>query len=367
MDEPTLQDLLVDLSVLDRADSAAVLEATSFARSEYFRRAFMDAAAAADQTDRPLSRFYKLLAIAFDPPLRTDQAQDPFGPLMMFGDGSLRDLSSAHLDLLEAALGKNSNPAFKARLADILWTYKYGRGQTLLDHAATAVRAYLEEARLKQQGSDWAFAPIPLEPALRLSYQVDRPPGEGLSKEAREATAALAEAFETGRQWGAAVTVFRLMQEFGVGDAAANAEACERCAVSAEADHVQIAPECFWEQAIGFWRRAKAEARTEGAIRHAAELAVRQSEARRADSPGVAAVFLEGAIKLLRCIPRRDAEGASANCSTSSPNSRRGPSSTLHGYRRLSMVKKPGSAPRLLSQGKPCSMLSSPLRSMRVR
>jgi hypothetical protein len=99
------------------------------------------------QADLPLSRFYRLLDIAFDPPLRTDQTQDPFGPLVMFGDGSLRDLSAAHLDLLRAALGKDSNPAFTARLADILWTYKHGKGQDLLDYAVTAVRAYLDEAR----------------------------------------------------------------------------------------------------------------------------------------------------------------------------------------------------------------------------
>lgn len=128
MDEPTLQDLLVDISVLDRADIPALLEARTIRGSEYFRRAFMDAAAAVEQTDLPLSRFYKLLAIAFDPPLRTEKAPDPFGPLMMFRDGSLRDLSSAHLDLLQAAPGKDSNPAFKARLADILWTYKHGTG-----------------------------------------------------------------------------------------------------------------------------------------------------------------------------------------------------------------------------------------------
>ena len=306
MDEPTLADLLVEPSTPKRADIGTVLAGVAHIRPHDLRMAFARAAAAAEATDLPLSRFYRLLSLAFEPTLRPDKVQEPFGPLMTFGNGERtllpHDLSPGHLDLLRAALDEALHPAFNARLADILWACKHGPKQDLPRHAATAVSAYLADVRLQQRGEDWAFAPRSLERALRLSLLVDRR-GQGVHQAARDATSELAVAFEAARQWAGVRQVQRLMHEFGIGEPAANAKTCERCATAAEAEGGQLLAEELWEQAIAFWRRAKDDTRAEEAIRQAAELAVRQSERRAADSAGVAASFLEEAIKQLRRLP----------------------------------------------------------------
>lgn len=315
MDEPTLTDLLVEPSTPDRADIRAVLARVAHARPLDMRLVFASAAAEAEASDLPLSRFYRLLALAFEPALRPDKAQEPFGPLMTFGNGERtllpRDLAPGHLDLLRAALDEALHPAFNARLADILWTCKHGARQDIPRHAATAVNAYLADARLQQRGEDWAFAPRSLERALRLSFLVDRR-GQGVHQAARDAVTELAVVFEAARQWAGVSQALRLMYEFGIGEPAANAETCERCATAAEADNRQLVAEELWEQATGWWRRTKDDARFEEAIRQAAELAVRQSEARAADSAGVAASFLEQAIKLLRRLPAAKRAGREA-------------------------------------------------------
>ncbi len=115
----------------------------------------MSAAASAQAADLPLSRLYRLLALAFGPTLRPGQVQGPFSPFWTFGDGRRtplpRDLAPGHLDLLQAALDDALHPAFNARLADVLWICKHGGKQDLPRHAATAVNAYLADARLQQQ------------------------------------------------------------------------------------------------------------------------------------------------------------------------------------------------------------------------
>lgn len=94
-----------------------------------------------------------------------------------------------------------------------------------------------------------------------------------------------------------------LLHEFDIGESGENAEACERCALAAEAVGDTLIAERLWKQATAFWRQGKDASRTEKAIRQAAELAVRQAGSRAADSPGVAASFLEDAIKCLRQLP----------------------------------------------------------------
>ena len=316
MDEPTLAELLVESSTPERADIGTVLAGVAHIRPHDLRIAFMHAAAMAEATDLPLSRFYRLLSLAFEPTLRPDKVQEPFGPLMTFGNGERTllpcDLAPGHLDLLQAALDEALHPAFNARVADILWARKHGSKQDLPRHATTAVSAYLVNARLQQRGEDWAFAPRSLERALRLSFLVDRR-GQGVHQAARDAATDLMGAFEAARQWAGVVQVVRLMHEFGIGESAANAATCERCATAAEAEGGQLLAEGLWEQAIALWRQAKDGTRTEEAIWQAAELAVRQSEARAVDSAGVAASFLEEAIKHLRRLPvarraKREAE-----------------------------------------------------------
>lgn len=306
MDEPTLADLLVDPSTPSRADIGAVLTGLTHTRPLDMRLALAGTAAATEASDLPLSRFYRLLALAFEPTLRPDKVQEPFGPLMKFTNGERtllpRDFAPGHLDLLQAALDEALHPAFNARLADILWTCKHGAKQDLPRHATTAVNAYLADARLQQRGEDWAFGPKLLERALRLSILIDRR-GQGVHQIARDVTTELATKFEVARQWAGVSQAQRLIYEFGIGEPAANAETCERCAVAAEANGMQLVAEGLWEQAIAWWRRAKDDGGAERGIQQAADLAVRQSEARAADSAGVAASFLEEAIKLLRRLP----------------------------------------------------------------
>jgi Domain of unknown function (DUF4209) len=306
MSDPTLADLLVEPSTRDRADIGPLLARLAHARPSDLRMAFADAAAGAESTDPPLSRYYRLLALTFEPTLRPDNVREPFGPLMTFANGERtlvpRDFAPGHLDLLQAALDGTVHPAFNARLADILWTCKHGAKEDLLRHAATAVNSYLADARLKQHGQDWVFAPKSLERALRLSFLVDRR-GRGVHQTARDATTDLAAAFEAARQWAGVSQAQRFMHEFGIGEPATHAETCEQCASAAEADGYQLLAEGLWEQAVSWWRRANDDTRSAEAIRQAAELAVRQSEARAADSAGVAASFLEQAIKQLRRLP----------------------------------------------------------------
>jgi len=68
------------------------------------RMVLASAAAAAVATNLPLSRLCHLFALAFEPTLRPDKVQEPFGPLMTFGNGERmllpRDLAPGHLDLL---------------------------------------------------------------------------------------------------------------------------------------------------------------------------------------------------------------------------------------------------------------------------
>lgn len=302
----TLAELLVDSSTPDRADIGNVLTRAAHPRSFDFRTAFLSAATAAEVTDLSLSRFYRLLALAFEPMLRPDKVQEPFTPLMTFGNGERtslpRDLAPGHLNLLQAALNDELHPAFNARLADILWTCKHGARQDLPQHAAAAVNAYLADARLQQRGEGWAFASKSLERAMRLSFLVDRR-SQGMHQDAKDAVTELASAFEASRQWAGVSQTQRLMYEFGIGEAMANAKTCERCAISSEAEGGQLLAEGLWEQAIAWWHQAKDDGQAEDAIRQAAELAVRQSEAREADSAGVAASFLEAAIKHLRRLP----------------------------------------------------------------
>lgn len=306
MGGPTLEDLLVDPTVVARANLEQVLGGLSSTRPHDLDAAFKGAAASAEAADPPLSRLYRLLALAFEPVLRPDRVQEPFGPLMTFGDGRRTllpsDLAPGHLDLLQAASDEALPPAFNARIADILWTRKHGGRQDLPRHAATAVGAYLADARLQQWGDGWVCAPKSLERALRLSSLVDRR-GLGPHQAARGAAAELAAAFEEARQWRGVVDAHRLMHEFGIGEPVTQGEACERCAAAAEADGFQLLAEGLWEQAVAWWRRGKDEARADDAVRHAAELAVRQAEARAAASAMAAAHFYEAAIKLLRRLP----------------------------------------------------------------
>lgn len=306
MNGPTLEDLLVDPGVLARANIQGVLAGLSRTRPHDLRAAFVSAAEAAKAGDPPLSRLYRLLALAFEPLLRPGQVQEPFSPFRAFGDGQRTllpsDLAPGHLDLLQAALDDALPPAFNARLADILWSRKHGGRQQVPRHAVTAVNAYIADARLQQRAENWVCAPKSLERALRLSYLVDRR-GLGVHQAARDAAAELAAAFEEARQWRGVIEAHRVMHEFGIGESGVQAEACERCAAAAEAGGGQPMAEGLLEQAVAWWRRAKDEARADDAVRQAAELAVRQAEARAADSAMAAAHFYEAAIKLLRRLP----------------------------------------------------------------
>jgi hypothetical protein len=302
-----LDELAVDPAVLGRANLAAVLGTLVNTRPHDLRTAFSSAAASAE-ADAPLAKLYTLLALAFEPVLRPQQVQEPFAPLMTFEGGGRTlvpaDFAAAHLEVLEAALDAGLPPVFNARLADILWTCRHTGGGGPAKHAAMAVEAHLADARVKQKSEDWVCAPKSLERALRLSYLVDRR-GENTHRSSRQATAELAAAFEAAQQWRGFLDANRLMHEFGIGEPATNAGACERVADAAAATGGELLAEGLWDQAVAFWRRAKDDARAEQAVMRTVDLAVRQSEAREADSASVAAHFLEVAIKRLRTMPAK--------------------------------------------------------------
>ena len=303
----TLAELVTDVSVVQRAKIMEVLATGPSELRFDMHTPFLKAAAAVEADDPELSIFYRILALAFDAVLRPANAREPFGAKVVWKDGSESFVPTSfrpgQLQLLQAVINDQLPPFFNARLADILWVCKFGGGKEARGYAEIAIRAYIADARVKQTTPEWPQASFALERALRLTYLLGRSRGEDAIKEVTAAAEDFAVSFEQAHQWVGASKALHLLSEFGIGDRAAIAEACERCADAAEADPPGLLAEQLWEQAVGLWRGAAQEDRYEGAIRRATAIYLRQSAAREADSAGVAAHFLTAAIKSLRRLP----------------------------------------------------------------
>lgn len=291
----------------ERADLRAALSGTIGKPEFEIRAALRRAATDLEAKDVDLSRFYWLLALAFDAPLRAQRVPDPFEPLViMEGRRSIipGDLSQSHLEVLAAAVGLYpEDRAFDARLGDVLWCCRYeGRRNPI--YARLAIEAYVASARMRASTGEGTFdAATHLERALRLSLLVDNRGHLGLHEPARLATREAACALEADGSWAALLRVHALMREFNIGEAREHAEACETIAAETESVEPGGIGEQFLIEASAWWKRTDDSERSLQVIERRLNLKLEQAESVAAASASNATGLMQEAVKIARLLP----------------------------------------------------------------
>lgn len=317
-DKPrTLEDLAITVEVMARVDVATALADTMGAPLYKLREALREASRSHEGSDADLSRAFALLGLAFDASLVPSLVPDPFKPLIEWqGSRSVvpADFGAGHLDAIAAALGKHANdPAYDARLADVLWVCAHG-GRKDPANARRAIEGYLASARLRlgnEEGS--TEVAHTLERALRLSYLVDRRGREGLHEASRNTTLDIARALRTVPEQGhVLLDIHSLLHEFGIGDAAEHGAACEAIASEEERRDAPGAADEFWKQAARWWRRAGEKEREWSAISRRVDLKEKQAEVSAENMPVMAVGLLHEALKILRPLPAKQRAGQEA-------------------------------------------------------
>jgi hypothetical protein len=294
-------------STAERADLRAALSGTVGKPEFEIRSALRRAAADLEPKDVDLSRFYSLLGLAFNAPLRAQRVPDPFEPLVVIeGRRSIvpGDLSQSQLEVLAAAVGLYpDDPAFDARLGDVLWVCRY-KGRRDPTYARLAVEAYVASARVRAGIGEGAYdAATHLERALRLSFLVDSRGHLDLHEPARLAAREAAFTLEANGSWAALLRVHALMREFDIGEAREHAEACETIATDSASAEPGGIREQFLIEASAWWKRTDDSERGLQVIERRLNLKLEQAESVAAASASNATGLMQEAVKIVRLLP----------------------------------------------------------------
>lgn len=259
------------------------------------------------------TRVLEVLAKAPSPLLVPENWNEPYAPAFQIGDGRSvvpSDLEDADLQLLARLVPLIDQPALRARVADIAWTYGNRGEHGLLAAAIDSYRAHpLDRSTWHHLGRDsWRRA-------LELSLRCGKP-----GRSAVEAIAAdLVEALRVGDA-GAGFMLTEVAALLALIRPAARMHAREVAdrfmVVAAEAAGIHRLQRAY-ERAAADWFIRAGEAQLAHASMHRVALVyIEESGKRRSEGRGALTVgiFLEKAVATLRGIPRtyRAAHGLDA-------------------------------------------------------
>lgn len=279
----------------------AVLEGVEEKSCIHFHQSLHTASEAASASgDEECARTLRNLADAASLYLRTENPNEPFGPLMVIGGRRTavpEDFDDAALDELEALAPSMPEPDLQARLADLVWVRRRQPGM-----ARIAVAAYLKTALATEDPDMWP----PSMEALERAAQVARALG-GTSAE-------LAAVQETARDMLArhhgddplflSAKLIELLLEFGGEDPSKMASIAEHAAGVARGrgdwhraqTYLEVAAECRAKEG------SSEEARNQRLAAAETLVALAEESANEGSALG-ASVHLQRAIEAFRRIP----------------------------------------------------------------
>ena len=103
---------------------------------------------------------------------KLDTPNDPYGPMMQFGNSRtaiVEDFTEKQLIFFESILKDITNAELRARVADVLWIRKGDR-----KIAELAITSYIEAARDLEHPEEWTHTIERIERALQLAVRFGR-------------------------------------------------------------------------------------------------------------------------------------------------------------------------------------------------
>lgn len=134
--------------------------------SKFFARA-REAEAAGNEKAQEI---YILLGAICSLHLRTENKDEPFGPMIVTQSGRsaiLDDITDDHIKVLQEIVGEVQDPELRARLADLIWLRKRD-----FRAAGIAIEAYLESAAILEDPETWPPSFYRIERAFRIATQL---------------------------------------------------------------------------------------------------------------------------------------------------------------------------------------------------
>ena len=129
-------------------------------------------AKANESTDINIKEILKLLSSITSMYSKLDTPNDPYGPMMTFGDSRtaiVEDFTEKQLTFFEEILNDITNSELRARIADVLWIRKGDR-----KIAELAITSYIESARELEHPEHWTHTVDRIERALQIAVRFGR-------------------------------------------------------------------------------------------------------------------------------------------------------------------------------------------------
>lgn len=212
--------------------------------SPYSSLFLAEAREAEKKGDQRTYQAYRFWGDVTSPMLRSDNAEEPFGPVLVLGDKRSAipdDFSEEQLTLLQDFLPEVDDFELRARIADIIWIHKR-------DHKAAelAIESYIESAKILEDPQLWPPAFDRIERAFRLAVLLGDKAGN-LENVVTYIEKVL-EKYDGNDPSYLSDKLMGLLYERKMGDPAKYGQIAERNARKAEEAH-------DWPRAQVYWRR----------------------------------------------------------------------------------------------------------------
>jgi len=139
----------------------------------YYDSKFMAKAKEAEAANSEKAQeIYTLLSAICSFHFKSDNKDEPFGPMMVMNTGRtaiVDDISDGHLKTLQEIVSSIKDPEMRARIADVIWLRKKD-----VTTAGLAVDSYLESAISLEDPASWPPCFYRIERAFRIATQLGR-------------------------------------------------------------------------------------------------------------------------------------------------------------------------------------------------
>lgn len=271
------------------------LEGARQKEAHAFNTAFSTAAKRMEEAGEVVkARSLRYLAALCSMHFKLDDPSAPFGPMVIFGDGSRtmlpKDLTDEEVTAIQELYPSVGDPELRARLADVLWL-----GIRDYRAAEVAVQAYLESANRLENPDSWVSGCNRIERAFQLARALNN---KKLIEETVRHIEGLLDKYKGEDPKFLSAKLMGLLLSFRRGDAEKYSGFAERAANRAEDQKEWHRAENYWTIAAQ-WRRITGDAEGERRFRElAAETFVKAADA--VPSAMVAGAHLESAIEAYR-------------------------------------------------------------------
>ena len=232
------------------------------------------------------------------------QIDTPDTPFVDFAGNNIR-LEEAQKTTLLALLPNIHDVELRARIADILWVFRFGE---FYPTAQTAVRAYIESATRLEDPENWTESERRIHRALQIALSLGRN-NNVLFREVIEHIETMLDKYQGKDPLFLSARLMQHLLEVNEGDPTKYAALAENAAITTESNTNGVVwdrARTYWEIASKWFQRNGDEENSQRALANTAETYVREAETLPDNYPqrfAVAAWHVQSAIEAYKRIP----------------------------------------------------------------